>query len=261
MRPHHKKAIQKLKETYECDPRYLSLIIVGSVAAGNEHDTSDVDHILVVTDEEFEQRKMSESVHYWTPDFCDYPGGYVEGKIVDLKFIEDVSIRGSEPARVQFAGAKVVFSKIIGLDKTVEQIALYQEQEREGKIRTFYAHMKVLRDYLNYGEQNNDRYIAIRAASGIALFAGRLILAHNRILYPYHKWFTRQVKNAPEKPPEFDKIFDTFLRNPIIQNCDELCKCIVDFMHLDKYEQGFISRFVMDTEWNWRHGRGPVEDW
>jgi hypothetical protein len=261
MRPHHEKAVQNLKRKYEPDDRYLALIIVGSVASGSEHEGSDVDHILVATDEEFARREKAEEVHYWTRDFCDYPGGYVEGKVVNFRFIEEAAARGSEPARAQFAGAKVVFSKIPGLDKLVTTIARYPDEERERKIRSFYAQMQVLRGYVEYGEKKGDRFIVMRAASGIALFGGRLILAHNRILYPYHKWFLREVRNAPQKPPGFDALLDAVLQAPTIASCDAFCNCVIAFMDLGKHEPGFISRFVMDTEWNWRHGPGPVEDW
>jgi hypothetical protein len=261
MRPHHEMAIQRLKKTYESDPRCLALIIVGSVAAGGESESSDVDHLVVVTDEEFARRQASESIHYSTPEFCDYPGGYVEGKFVDRRFVEEAAVRGSEPARAQFIGAKVVFSRIPGLDALVARIAQYPEQEREKKIRSFYAQMKVLRDYLEYGEQKGDRFIVLRAAAGIVLFGGRLILAHNRILYPYHKWFMRELKKAPEKPRDFLPLLDAFLQQPTIGACDAFCGSIADFMGLQKHEPGFISRFVMDTEWNWRHGAGAVEDW
>ncbi len=261
MRPHHEKAIQNLKNRYEPDDRYLALIVVGSVAAGGESDASDVDHILVATDDEFARRMKAEEIHYWTLEFCDYPGGYVEGKIVDLNFLEEAAARGSEPARAQFAGAKVVFSKIPGLEKLVAGIAKYPEHERDRKIKSFYAQMQVLRGYVEYGEKKGDRFIVLRAGSGIALFGGRLILAHNRILYPYHKWFIREVKKAPEKPPGFDKLLDSVLENPTIAACDALCNSIINFMALEKYEPGFISRFVIDTEWCWRQGPGPVEDW
>jgi hypothetical protein len=261
MRAHHQKAIQKLKATYEPDTRYLALIIVGSVAAGNASDTSDVDHILVATDEEFARREASETVHYSSYDFCDYPGGYVEGKVVDRRFIEEAAARGSEPARAQFTGAQVIFSRIPDLQDLVDRVAVYPEQEREGKIRSFYAQVLVLRDYLHYGEQKGDRYIVLRAAAGIVLFGGRLILAHNRILYPYHKWFMRELRNASEKPPGFLNLLDAFLKNPATATCDEFGNSIVSFMQLQRHEPGFISRFVMDTEWNWRYGRGPVEDW
>ena len=51
MRPHHEKAIQKLVEHFETDESCLAVIIGGSIAKGLEREDSDVDAILVVTDE------------------------------------------------------------------------------------------------------------------------------------------------------------------------------------------------------------------
>ena len=261
MRPQHSRAIQRLRDKYEGDPRYRALIIVGSVATGEASEGADVDHLIVATDEEFARRVADETIHYSTEDLADYPGGYVEGKFVDYGFLEEAAARGSEPARAQFVGAQVVFSDIPGLQELVASLAEYPEAEREGKIRTFYAHMMVLRDYLDYGEQKGEPYIVARAASGVALFAGRLILAHNRILYPYHKWFMRELRRAPDKPDGFLDMLDALLKSPTAAKCDALCACVNDFMDLGRHKPGWISRFVMDTEWNWRHGRGPVEDW
>ncbi|MDD5705625.1 MAG: hypothetical protein PHR35_06845 [Kiritimatiellae bacterium] len=261
MQPQHERAVARLRAAYEPDDRYLALIVVGSVAAGTASDDADVDHIVVVTDEEFTRRMASETVHYWTRDLCDYPGGYVEGKFVNRNFVVEAAARGSEPARAQFAGAMVVFSKIPGLDALVRQISVYPEKDRERKIRSFYAQLKVLRDYLQYGEQRGDRFIVLRAAAGIALFGGRLILAHNRILYPYHKWFMREVRKAPAQPPELQGLLDAFLAAPSTAACDSFCACIVAYMQLQRFDDGFISRFVMDTEWSWLLGGGPVEDW
>jgi hypothetical protein len=37
----------------------------------------------------------------------------------------------------------------------------------------------------------------------MVLDSARLLLAYNRMLYPYHKWLMRAVQNAPEKPADF----------------------------------------------------------
>lgn len=60
---------------------------------------------------------------------------------------------------------------------------------------------------------------------------------------------------------DVDHILDAFLETPTVRACDALCDELVDFMKLREVEEGWINRFVIDTEWNWRHGRGPVEDW
>ena len=261
MREHHERAIRALRELYEPDPRYLALIIVGSVAAGAESETSDVDHILVATDEEYARRRAAEAIHYCDRDFCDYPGGYVEGKVVDRGFIEEAAARGSEPARSQFVGAKVVFSKVHGLAETVARIPVYPDAGRAKNIRSFYAHMMVLRGYLDYGLRKGDHYVVLKAAGGVALFGGRLILAHNRILYPYHKWFMREVWRAPEKPSGFDALLEAFVTEPTIEHCDAFCRSVIEFMDLERDPPPIGSRFVMDTEWEWRDGGGSVEDW
>lgn len=57
MRPHHIEAIEKLVAGIKQDKKFLALIIGGSVAKGMERDDSDIDIVLVATDEEFEKRK------------------------------------------------------------------------------------------------------------------------------------------------------------------------------------------------------------
>ncbi len=78
MKPHHKKAIDKITEILKKDEMYLALIITGSVAKGQERDDSDVDIVLVVTDEEYEKRKKRNRFIYFDDRFCDYPRGYIE---------------------------------------------------------------------------------------------------------------------------------------------------------------------------------------
>ena len=58
MRPQHSRAIQRLRDKYEGDPRYRALIIVGSVATGEASEGADVDHLIVATDEEFARRHI-----------------------------------------------------------------------------------------------------------------------------------------------------------------------------------------------------------
>ena len=261
MRAHHQRAVDRLREQYEGDPRYLALVLVGSVALGTETDASDIDHVLVVTDEEFERRKADARVHYHTAEWCDYPGGYVEGKTVNLQFLRDAAERGSEPTRFAFKGATVVFSRTPELASILARIPVYPEAERETKIRTFYAHMKVLMGYLSYALERNDAFLVARSASSVALYGARLALAHNRILYPYLKWFMREVRAAPAKPPGFDRLLDRLVREPTMAHANAFCQAIEQFMHLERYEEGWISRFVIDTEWNWLDARPPVEDW
>jgi hypothetical protein len=51
--------------------------------------------------------------------------------------------------------------------------------------------------------KRDDPYLAGWAASRLALLACRLVLAHNRVLYPYHKWLLRTVAEVPDRPDDY----------------------------------------------------------
>ncbi len=57
--PQHQRAIDRLSAAYSDDPRFLALIIGGSVAKGFARPDSDVDFMIVATDEVFERRKSA----------------------------------------------------------------------------------------------------------------------------------------------------------------------------------------------------------
>ena len=59
IRAHHQRGIDRLTDAYRADPRFLALIIGGSVAKGFARHDSDVDFLIVATDEEFERRKSA----------------------------------------------------------------------------------------------------------------------------------------------------------------------------------------------------------
>ncbi len=140
MRPHHKKAIEKLVDNIKKDERFLALIISGSVAKGMERDDSDIDVTLVATDKELRKMKRRKRILYHKREFCDYPGVYIDGKIVNLKFLETVAERGSEPARDAFRDAWIPYSKIPELEDLLENIPVFQKEE---KLENFTPSLKL----------------------------------------------------------------------------------------------------------------------
>jgi len=109
MYAHHERVIQRLVERFKDDPRFPTLIVGGSIAKGREKADSDVDILLVATDEEFARRLREVDVHYVDLEIADYPGGYVEGKVIDRQFLVDAADHGSEPARAAFKGAFIAY--------------------------------------------------------------------------------------------------------------------------------------------------------
>ena len=259
MRPHHKRAIQKLIESIKQNERFIALIIAGSVAKGMEKDDSDIDVILVVTDEEFEKRKRRNRYLYYETQFCDYEGGYIDGKIVNIQFLETVLERGSEPARDAFRSAWIAYSKNPKLEDLIKKIPNFQKEEKLEKIRKFYAQFEIANWFVQEAERRNDNYLLNRAVTDLILFGGRLILEHNEILYPYHKLFMKTLEQTTDKPENLLKLIETLLNEKNSKNAQVLFDAIKTFRKWEIRELSPI-RFMIDTEWAWIEGKPYVGD-
>ncbi|HTP10736.1 MAG TPA: hypothetical protein VMP08_20925, partial [Anaerolineae bacterium] len=196
--PHHQRAIDRLIDRFQGDPNFLALLIGGSLVKGYGNEGSDVDFMLIATDYEFARRSADRSLTYYTTDLCDYPGGYVDGKIVNVAFLEEVADRGSEPARSAFENVVVAYSHVPLLPDLLDRITAYPDAAHTAKIQSFYAQLLAMQWYVGEAEKRNNQYLMMHTVSELVLFGGRMILAHNRMLYPYHKWFVRRLQDAPQ---------------------------------------------------------------
>ena len=64
MTEHHKRAIDNLVNEYQNDERFPALIIGGSVAKGYAREDSDIDFMIIATDEEFTDRTVTRRLVY-----------------------------------------------------------------------------------------------------------------------------------------------------------------------------------------------------
>ena len=260
LRPQHARAIERLKGLYENDPRYLALIIGGSVAKGTEREDSDVDVFLVTTGEEYARCRREHTITFFTLELTDYEGGYVEGKYIDLDFLRDVAERGSEPARFAFTGSWTVFSHLPEIDDLIRRIPVYPEESRQHRIESFFAQVVGWRWFGDEADRRKDPYLWAQVASEMSLFGGRLILAHNRILYPYHKWFTTYLEKAGDKPADFMDKMNAMLTAPSKETVNAFYECVIGFRDWGVSRDIWVSRFVEEREWNWRDMRPPIHD-
>lgn len=260
MYAHHHRTIDRLIQVFQDDPAFLGLIVGGSIARGWEREDSDVDIVLVATDAEYARRAPANDLHYFTRELCDYDGGYVDGKVVNRAYLEEVAGHGSEPARAAFVGAWLACARDPILAGLLERIPVYPEAERPERLRSFYAQVLVWQWYLREAEKRRDPYLLQHSAVSLALFAGRLILAHNRVLYPYHKWFMATLRAAPDKPPTLVRLIERLLAEPGRANGDALVDAVKGFTAWDPPPEGWPTRFMLDSEWAWRRGPPPIAD-
>lgn len=62
--PNHREMIQRVTEHFQADPRYLALIIGGSVAKRRALPDSDLDIMLIVSADELAQRSARQTDHF-----------------------------------------------------------------------------------------------------------------------------------------------------------------------------------------------------
>ncbi len=261
IREHHQRAIGRLTEAYRDNPEYLGLIIGGSVAKGFAREDSDVDFMIIATDESFEKRLAARDLFINRTDLCDYESGFVDGKIINLAFLEDVAEKGNEPSRAAFEGAFAAYSHIPDLDALLQRIPVYPETGHEERIKAFYCMAFIQHWLFHEAERHDNRYTMTRAASQLALFAGRLILAHNRRLFPFHKWLPRTLESVPDKPDNLMACFNDLLNEPSGEHATALFEKVRTFRDWGVSDLEAYTWFMTDVEWSWMSGTTPIEDW
>jgi hypothetical protein len=259
--PHHQRTIDRLIDRFRADPSYLALLIGGSLVKGYGNESSDVDFMLIATAEEFARRQPDRALTYYATDLCDYPGGYVDGKIVNVAFLEEVADRGSEPARSAFENVIVSYSQVPQLAELLDRITTYPAATHTAKLQSFHAQLLAQQWFVGEAEKRSNQYLMMHAVSELTLFGGRMILAHNRMLYPYHKWFLRRLQDALDQPAELMTSIDQLLHAPSKANADRFCETILNFTAWPAPPEGWPARFMEDTEWAWRYGKAAIADW
>lgn len=260
MYPHHTQSIQNVTEFFQRDPEVLALLLGGSIAHGFQTPTSDVDIMIIVSDEDHKRRLEANQVHFFNMDLCTYEGGYVDGKYTSMNFIEQVKEKGSEPARFAFAGSRVLFSTIEGLEETLCQVTQYPSAEKAERIKRFYAQFEAWHWYCTESIRLKNDYLLGTSVSKFILFSGRLILAHNELLYPYHKWFLRVLEGASEKPDGLLESIHRLNAEKKIENVEALYEKVKNFQPWSDNPYGWPTQFMFDSELNWLDGKTPVDD-
>lgn len=257
---HHQRAIAKLTEMFRNSPEFPAMILAGSVARGSCRPDSDVDVMFVATADEYQRRLACGSLVFQPDGICDYPGGYVDGKVIDELFLRDVEARGSEVARSAFVGVTVAYSRIAGLEEIIAKIPVYRKEEKIEKLKSFHAHFEGARWFIGEARKRNDPFLLHRGVTNLVLFGGRMILAHNEQLYRFHKFLLEDLANAPKKPPGLLENINSLFADPSPKNVSRFYECVDTFADWPRTAGSWGARFMFETEWNWRPGPAPIED-
>jgi hypothetical protein len=216
--------------------------------------------MIFVSDEDYKKRFAENRIHFFNMELTTYEGGYVDGKFSTRSFVQEVIARGSEPARFAFAGSQVLFSKLDGFADDIQQAATYPKAQQAERIQRFYAQFEAWHWYSGEALRLNNRYLLGTSISKFILFSGRLILAHNELLYPYHKWFLKVLEGAQDKPENFLESVHKLNENPVAENIEALYEMVKSFQPWIEGDFSWPTQFMLDSELNWQDGKTPIDD-
>jgi hypothetical protein len=147
-----------------------------------------------------------------------------------------------------------------GLDALLQRIARYPTEEKVCRIQRFFAQFEAWNWYVHEALRLDNRYLLSVSVSKLVLFGGRLILAHNQQLYPFHKWFLRVLDAVLDKPTDLVTRIQQICQTPDEGNVRAFYECIRNFRQWEVAETSWPNQFMVDSELNWLNGTTPVDD-
>ena len=260
MWPHQRETIERTPAYFQADPTVEALLLGGSLAHGFGNAQSDVDVMMVVADHDFARRREQGATCFFSRELSTYPEGYVDGKYVSRGFLELVRQKGSEPARFAFQDAQVLFARRAGWEELMREIATYPRAEKTARLWRFQAQFEAWYWYCGEALKRENLVLLRTAVSKLTLFGGRIVLAHNERLYPFHKWFLRVLADVPDKPPGLLETMQALAEAPTRERVDEFAAAIKGWRTWEISHATWPAQFMRDSEQNWVEQPAPVDD-
>ncbi len=257
---HHLDSIDNVTKKLKAQQDVLAVIVCGSIAHGFASADSDIDIMILVPESEYLDRKTRGDLQYFERDSCTYDSGYIDGKYISPAFLRDAAVKGSEPARFAFDGAWTSYSRVDDLDQQLKAIARYPVENKLANIPRFYGQFEAWKWYSEEALRLDNRYLLHHSVANFILFAGRLILAHNETLYPYHKWFLRVLETVRDKPDGLMAAIQGLLEDPNRERVQQFYEMVKDYRQWELNGIHWPSMFMRDCELKWLDGEVPVAE-
>ncbi len=261
--PHQRTTIDRVHAHFAADPTVVALLLTGSIAHGFATAASDVDIVIVVGPDEWERRRAATALTYLNHDLATYAGGYVDGKFVSLPFLRDVAERGGDATRWGYEGARVLFTRDPELPAVLSDVVSFPTALRSERRARFVAQLLAWRWYGEQGVDKGDPYLTTMARARVALFACRIVLNQNDMLYPFHKWLLRVTGQAPRRPADVvDRVRALLAGDAPWAQVDAFVDDLLAFYEVDRAEAECTwgAHFLRDTEVSWLAGPPAVDD-
>ena len=220
MYPHHIESAQKLREYFEEQEGVIAVVLDGSTVKGNARPDSDIDAIIVVTEEKYAELAAQNRLAEVIPGHCTYEGGYFDIKYKTKAILRRAAEHASEPTRNAYVKAQVLCTTDAEIPALVAAIERYPEHTVADKIRCFCANLQLNRGYfLNIVPEDNS-YMRAHLAQEIVYSVYRLILIENRALFPCNRRLEETVRACKKRPDDILELGKAFLQEITVERCE-----------------------------------------
>lgn len=259
---HHEETVERFTESESARAEVLGVVVVGSVARGDERPDSDVDVYLVVTDEAYAAAGRTGRIAYVSHDGVTYDHGYVDVKLTSPGYLTAAVERADDPTRASFLGARVRLDRIGGLAPTVAAITRPPEDVWERRVHAYRAQVALYGGYfLPQAYERGDSFLLQHASVHTALAAGRAALASRRRLFRGQKYLTGDLAAIDHLPTDFLSAWHALLAEPTPATADAVIG-VCDALGGSPLEiDESLSTFIADNELAWLHHTIPPEFW
>ncbi|MBZ2196702.1 nucleotidyltransferase domain-containing protein [Occultella gossypii] len=257
---HHEAALTRYVRDAAAQETTLAVVLVGSVARGTERPDSDLDVYLVVDDDAWDAAAEANRLAWSERHDEDYPGGYVDIKLASPSYLAAAADRGDDPTRASFAGARVVFSALPGIEASIAGLATLPEQEWDRRVDAHLAQARLHgRYFLGQAHASGDEFLRRHAALHLGLAAARCVLAANRTLLRGPKYVTDTLTNLPDLPTGFLPRWQRVLAQADPADAAALIGSLEVWLPRVLPREETLSTFIRDNELPWLTGALPAE--
>ena len=220
MYPHHIESAQKLRKYFEGQEGVIAVVLDGSTVKGNARPDSDIDAIIVVTEEKYAELAAQNRLAEVIPGHCTYEGGYFDIKYKTKAILRRAAEHASEPTRNAYVKAQVLCTTDAEIPALVAAVERYPEHTVADKIRCFCANLQLNRGYfLNIVPEDNS-YMRAHLAQEIVYSVYRLILIENRALFPCNRRLEEAVRACKKRPDDILELGRAFLQEITVERCE-----------------------------------------
>ena len=220
MYPHHIESAQKLRKYFEGQEGVIAVVLDGSTVKGNARPDSDIDAIIVVTEEKYAELAAQNRLAEVIPGHCTYEGGYFDIKYKTKAILRRAAEHASEPTRNAYVKAQVLCTTDAEIPALVAAIERYPEHTVADKIRCFCANLQLNRGYfLNIVPEDNS-YMRAHLAQEIVYSVYRLILIENPALFPCYRRLGETVRACKKRPDNILELGRAFLQEITVERCE-----------------------------------------